>query len=89
MGKVGGNTGGVDDIVEGKLVNEGRELEEEGQRLPKRHLVSPCATLTCAQKAGVWRHFTCPIPPEAPATTEKAVRDDGVRAAVSGEAYQP
>lgn len=33
MGKVGGNTRSVDDIVEGKLVDEGGELEEEGQRL--------------------------------------------------------
>lgn len=52
MRKVGGNTGGVDDIVEGKLVNEGRELKEEGQRLRKRDLVSPCAALTCAQRRG-------------------------------------
>jgi hypothetical protein len=33
VGEIGSNTGCVDDIVEGKLVNEGRSLEEEGQRL--------------------------------------------------------
>lgn len=31
--KVGGHTGGVDDIVEGELVDERASLEEEGQRL--------------------------------------------------------
>jgi hypothetical protein len=31
--QVGGNTGGVDDIEEGELVDEGRDLAEEGQRL--------------------------------------------------------
>ena len=31
--KVGGHAGGVDDIVEGKLVDERASLEEEGQRL--------------------------------------------------------
>ena len=33
MRKVGGHTGGVDDIVEGELVDERAGLEEEGQRL--------------------------------------------------------
>jgi hypothetical protein len=33
VGQVGRNTGSVDDIVEGELVDEGRSLEEEGQRL--------------------------------------------------------
>ena len=33
MGKVGGHAGGVDDIVEGELVDERASLEEEGQRL--------------------------------------------------------
>lgn len=31
--QVGGDTGSVDDIVERELVDEGRDLEEEGQRL--------------------------------------------------------
>ena len=31
--KVGGHAGGVDDIVEGELVDERASLEEEGQRL--------------------------------------------------------
>lgn len=39
--KVGGHTGGVDDIVEGELVDERASLEEEGQRL--RGDVSECA----------------------------------------------
>ena len=33
VGKVGGDTWGIDDIVEGKLVNEGAGLQQEGQRL--------------------------------------------------------
>jgi hypothetical protein len=31
--QIGGDTGGVDDIVQGKLVNERGELEQQGQRL--------------------------------------------------------
>ena len=38
--KVRGNTGSVDDIVEGELVDERASLEEEGQRL--RGDVSEC-----------------------------------------------
>lgn len=33
VGEIGGNTGGVDNIVEGELIDERAELEEEGQRL--------------------------------------------------------
>lgn len=33
MGEIGSNTGGVDNIVEGKLIDERAVLEEEGQRL--------------------------------------------------------
>lgn len=33
MRQVGRYTGRVDDIVEGKLVDQGGELQEEGQRL--------------------------------------------------------
>lgn len=33
MGEIGGNTWSVDNIIEGELVNERGELEEEGQRL--------------------------------------------------------
>lgn len=33
MGEVSGNTGCVDNIVEGELVHEGGELQEQGQRL--------------------------------------------------------
>jgi hypothetical protein len=33
VGKIGGDAGGIDDIVEGELIDKGAELEEEGQRL--------------------------------------------------------
>lgn len=33
MGEVSGNAGCVDDIVEGELVHERGELQEQGQRL--------------------------------------------------------
>lgn len=36
MGQVGSNTGSVDNIVQGELVNEGAELQEEGQWLEKK-----------------------------------------------------
>ena len=42
--EIGSDTGGVDDIVEGELVNEGRELEEEGQGL--RHIWSAFAFIS-------------------------------------------
>jgi hypothetical protein len=35
VGKVSGNAGCVDDIVEGELVHEGGELQEQRQRLPR------------------------------------------------------
>lgn len=33
MGDIGSDTWSVDDIVEGELVNERAELQEQGQRL--------------------------------------------------------
>lgn len=33
MGEIGGNTWGVDNIVEGELIDERAVLQEEGQRL--------------------------------------------------------
>lgn len=33
MGEIGRNTGGVDNIVQGKLIDEGAGLQEEGERL--------------------------------------------------------
>lgn len=33
MGKVGSNTGRVDDIIKSKLINMGRLLQEKGERL--------------------------------------------------------
>jgi hypothetical protein len=59
MGEVGGDAGGVDDIVEGELVNEGRGLEEQGQWLEAGQY---------ERSKGV-QHHTWPMPPEAPATT--------------------
>lgn len=40
MGEVSGNAGCVDDIVEGELVHEGGELQEQGQRLAEAVAVS-------------------------------------------------
>ena len=62
MRQVGSDTGGVDDIVEGELVNERGELEEQRQRLE-------CAVSACSFPSAFGGHHTCPIPPEAPATT--------------------
>jgi hypothetical protein len=33
VGEIGGNAGGVDNIVKSELVDVGRELEEERERL--------------------------------------------------------
>ena len=33
VGEIGSNTGGIDNIVEGQLIDERAVLEEEGQRL--------------------------------------------------------
>lgn len=48
MGKVGSNAGGVDNIVESKLVNEGAGLEEQRQRLSNtaRSTSNDCARIT-------------------------------------------
>lgn len=47
MGEVSGNAGCVDDIVEGELVHEGGELQEQGQRLARgggqQELLSECS----------------------------------------------
>lgn len=58
MAQIGGDAGGVDDIVEGELVDERAGLEEEGQGLGgvSWHL---------AVMAG---GRTWPMPPEAPRT---------------------
>ena len=68
MGQVSGNAGCVDDIVEGELVHEGGELQEQGQRLARgggqQELLSECSD---SSPPG-WS-LTCPIPPAAPATT--------------------
>lgn len=52
VGQVGGNTGGVDDIVEGELVDKGAELEEQGQGLR----VAGCISWYVPQRRGdeVW-----------------------------------
>lgn len=60
MGEIGGNAGGVDNIVESKLVDVGRGLEEEGKGLEE-----------VSMRIVVWRvsAHTWPMPPAAPATT--------------------
>ena len=47
MRQVGGDTGGVDDIVEGELVNERGELEEQRQRLV-------CVASVCCFPPALW-----------------------------------
>lgn len=37
MGQIGSDTGGVDDIVEGKLVNQRRGLQQEREGLDDRN----------------------------------------------------
>lgn len=39
MGEIGGDTRGIDDIVQGKLVDVGARLEEERERLQKYIMV--------------------------------------------------
>lgn len=68
MGKVSGNAGCVDDIVEGELVHEGGKLQEQGQRLAERWR-SAGAPVKVLRFFFSPRVLTCPIPPEAPATT--------------------
>lgn len=64
MGEIGGDTWGVDDIVESQLIDEWGGLEEEGQWLRQSALA---IILSCWGLSEV--QYTCPIPPEAPATT--------------------
>lgn len=68
MGEVSGNAGCVYDIVEGELVHEGGQLQEQGQRLAERwrSAGAPVKVLRFFSPSGL---LTCPIPPEAPATT--------------------
>lgn len=42
MGKVGSNTGGVDNIVEGELINERAGLKEERKRLGEKACQQLC-----------------------------------------------
>lgn len=67
MGEVSGNAGCVDDIVEGELVHEGGELQEQGQRLEGGG--GQRGFLSDGSDSSLGRLLTCPIPPEAPATT--------------------
>ena len=68
MRQVGGDTGGVDHIVESELANEGGELQEQRQRLRGIASVAGCLQVRSESRQ------TCPIPPEAPATTVDDVR---------------
>lgn len=67
MGKVSGNARCVDDIVEGELVHEGGELQEQGQRLARGGGQQELMSKGSDSSLG-WL-LTCPIPPAAPATT--------------------
>ena len=67
MGEVSGNARCVDDIVEGELVHEGGELEEQGQRLAGGGGQQEAPLKGSNSSLG--QLLTCPIPPEAPATT--------------------
>ncbi len=62
VGQVGRHAWGVDDIVEGELVDEWGRLEEEGEWLPQTWSV-------WSWTIGISTSLTCPIPPDAPATT--------------------
>lgn len=69
MGEVSGNAGCVDDIVEGELVHEGGELQEQGQRLAERWRSAGAPVKVLRFFFSPRGLLTCPIPPEAPATT--------------------
>jgi hypothetical protein len=62
--QIGRDTGGVDDIVERELVNEGRELQEQREGLSK-------SVSHYYQSADIvpLKRPTWPMPPAAPATT--------------------
>jgi hypothetical protein len=45
VGEIGCNTGSVDDIVEGELVNEGARLEQKGQWLRRGQQLSLSSNL--------------------------------------------
>lgn len=60
MRKISRDTRSVDDIEQGKLVDEWRDLAQERQRLHKSAMIN---TSTC------YVSLTWPMPPEAPRTT--------------------
>ena len=64
MRQISGNAGCVDDIVEGELVNEGAQLQEQRKGLEQAALALVISN--SMQRGG---KQTCPMPPEAPATT--------------------
>jgi len=66
--KISSNTGGVDNIVEGQLVNIRAQLEEEGERLFAPGQFS-CSSIFYFSSDPELVLRTWPIPPEAPATT--------------------
>ena len=74
--EVGGDAGGVNDIIECQLVNEGAVLEEQRERLPEAD-----RQVSKQQRkgvAGARGQQTWPMPPEAPATTtSREVRQRG------------
>jgi hypothetical protein len=62
--KVRSDTGCVDDIVQCELIDERGELQQQGQGLDN-NIISTEAFDSNVQE----RNCTCPMPPEAPATT--------------------
>jgi hypothetical protein len=63
VAEIGCDTWGVDDIVESQFGNKRRGLEEEGQWLLRT------LSANILNERGIDAKLTCPIPPEAPATT--------------------
>ena len=66
MRQVGSDTRCVYDIVERKLVNELAVLEEKRERLLRGQSL-PAASIATRRRSSLV--LTCPMPPDAPATT--------------------
>lgn len=68
MGKIGGDTGGVDDIVQGELVDMRASLQQKRERLYKT--ISPISPGK-EKRVEAEGKLTWPMPPEAPRTTAR------------------
>lgn len=70
MGQVRGNTGGVDNIVESKLIDERTCFQQQRERLDIETLViSKLIECLPTRIPRERERHTWPIPPEAPRTT--------------------